>query len=40
MLRSSGFAITDHPEAEVYVCRRIAAPDGAGAVYPAKGERA
>lgn len=23
MLRSSGFEITDHPEAEVYVCRRL-----------------
>ena len=24
MLRSAGFEITDHPEAEVYVCRRLA----------------
>jgi tRNA (mo5U34)-methyltransferase len=23
MLRSAGFAITDHPESEVYVCRRV-----------------
>jgi len=23
MLRSAGFAITDHPEAEVFVCRRV-----------------
>jgi tRNA (mo5U34)-methyltransferase len=25
MLRSAGFAITDHPEEEVYICRRVAA---------------
>ncbi len=37
MLRSSGFEITAHPEAEVYVCRRVAAPEGAGAVYPSRG---
>ncbi|HEY4250602.1 MAG TPA: TIGR04290 family methyltransferase [Roseomonas sp.] len=37
MLRSAGFAITDHAEDEVYVCQRVAAPDGAGAVYPVKG---
>lgn len=37
MLRSAGFAVTAHPEAEVYICRRVAAPEGAGAVYPAKG---
>ena len=36
MLRSAGFAIASHPEAEVYVCRRVAAPEWAGAVYPAK----
>ncbi|WP_372618246.1 TIGR04290 family methyltransferase [Falsiroseomonas sp.] len=40
MLRAAGFAITDHPEAEVYVCRRAETPEGAGAVYPAKGMRA
>jgi tRNA (mo5U34)-methyltransferase len=40
MLRSAGFAIEAHPEEEVYVCRRIAAPEGAGAVYPAGGKRA
>jgi tRNA (mo5U34)-methyltransferase len=34
MLRSAGFEITAHPEAEVYVCRRVEAPPGAGAVYP------
>jgi tRNA (mo5U34)-methyltransferase len=37
MLRSAGFAIVAHPEDEVYVCRRVAAPEGAGAVYPARG---
>lgn len=36
MLRSSGFEILRHPEDEVYVCRRVEAPYGAGAVYPAK----
>jgi len=40
MLRSAGFAITSHPEPEVYICRRIAAPAGAAAVYPAEGRRA
>ncbi|HEX2215235.1 MAG TPA: TIGR04290 family methyltransferase [Xanthobacteraceae bacterium] len=39
MLRSAGFAITAHPEDEVYICRRIAKPEGAGAVYPARGPR-
>src|SRR3989440_8166991 len=37
MLRSSGFEIAQHPEDEVYICRRVDAPAGAGAVYPAKG---
>lgn len=37
MLRSSGFAVINHPEDEVYVCRRVAAPERAGAVYPAQG---
>jgi tRNA (mo5U34)-methyltransferase len=36
MLRSSGFAVLNHPEDEVYVCRRVEAPEGAGAVYPAR----
>jgi tRNA (mo5U34)-methyltransferase len=40
MLRSAGFAIEAHPEEEVYVCRRIEAPPGAGAVYPAREPRA
>lgn len=41
MLRSAGFAIVDHPEAEVFVCRRAPGlPDGEPrAVYPAGGER-
>lgn len=38
MLRSAGFEITDHPEEEVYVCRRVERPAGAGAVYPARGQ--
>ena len=33
MLRSAGFEIVDHPEDEVFVCRRIDTP-GTGAVYP------
>ena len=40
MLRSSGFEILQHPEDEVYVCRRLEAPYGAGAVYPAQGSHA
>ena len=40
MLRSAGFAIADHPEDEVYVCRRVDAPPGAAAVYPARGHHA
>jgi tRNA (mo5U34)-methyltransferase len=28
MLRSAGFVIIDHPEAEVYLCRRKGAPSG------------
>jgi tRNA (mo5U34)-methyltransferase len=35
MLRSAGFVITAHPEEEVYICKRVEAPHGAGAVYPA-----
>lgn len=38
MLRSAGFAVAAHPEAEVYICRRVATPEGAGAVYPARGD--
>jgi tRNA (mo5U34)-methyltransferase len=40
MLRSAGFEITGHPEPEVYICRRAARPEGAGAVYPARGRGA
>lgn len=35
MLRSSGFKIIGHPEAEVYLCRCAGVPAGEGAVYPA-----
>ena len=35
MLRSSGFEIIAHPEAEVYLCRAAAASN-VGAVYPAR----
>lgn len=41
MLRSSGFEIIDHPEEEVYICRRRELPDnpdGPRAVYPAPKE--
>ncbi|QYF87836.1 TIGR04290 family methyltransferase [Brevundimonas sp. PAMC22021] len=37
MLRSSGFEIVDHPESEVFLCRRTTRPTEAGAVYPAQG---
>jgi tRNA (mo5U34)-methyltransferase len=40
MLRSAGFAILGHPEAEVYVCRCAGPPAGEGAVYPAQEKRA
>jgi tRNA (mo5U34)-methyltransferase len=37
MLRSSGFEVLEHPEPEVYLCRRKERPaDGYGAVYPAR----
>lgn len=39
MLRSAGFEIAAHPEAEVYVCRPAGAPAGEGAVYPQRGAR-
>jgi tRNA (mo5U34)-methyltransferase len=36
MLRSAGFEIVDHPEAEVLVCRRVETnPLEQNAVYPA-----
>jgi tRNA (mo5U34)-methyltransferase len=37
MLRSAGFLIREHPEAEVYLCERGARPQPEGAVYPAPG---
>ena len=38
MLRSSGFEVLEHPEPEVYLCRRKARPaDWWAPVYPAKG---
>lgn len=37
MLRSSGFTIVDHPEPEVFVCRRKERDGGQFAVYPARG---
>ncbi|HEY8576012.1 MAG TPA: TIGR04290 family methyltransferase [Devosia sp.] len=39
MLRSSGFEITAHPEAEVYVCRTAQQPEHAIPVYPKQGAR-
>jgi tRNA (mo5U34)-methyltransferase len=37
MLRSAGFEITEHPEKEVYICRRAPLPDNQmRAVYPKK----
>jgi tRNA (mo5U34)-methyltransferase len=36
MLRSAGFDIVEHPEEEVFVCRRGVRPKEAGAVYPAQ----
>ena len=35
MLRSAGFEIIEHPEEEVYVCRRVAVPSSAGEQAPA-----
>jgi tRNA (mo5U34)-methyltransferase len=41
MLRSAGFDILDHPEEEVFLCRRleIDIPAFSGAVYPARGRQ-
>jgi tRNA (mo5U34)-methyltransferase len=36
MLRSAGFEILEHPEEEVFICKRAERPTPAGAVYPAK----
>jgi tRNA (mo5U34)-methyltransferase len=41
LLRSAGFDLLDHPEEEVFICRRREVsdpPDGPHAVYPAKGK--
>jgi tRNA (mo5U34)-methyltransferase len=38
LLRSAGFEILSHPEAEVFVCRRRDLPHGSRAVYPAHRE--
>ena len=35
MLRSAGFAILEHPESEVFLCRKAERPRGAEPVYPA-----
>lgn len=35
MLRSAGFEIVDHPESEIFICRRLGEAAG-GAVYPAR----
>lgn len=40
MLRSAGFEVLEHPEAEVYLCRRFERTWGEGAVYPSKGSEA
>jgi tRNA (mo5U34)-methyltransferase len=39
MLRASGFEIVEHPETEVFLCRRATQGRG-GAVYPLKGSTA
>ncbi|MGJ4891496.1 TIGR04290 family methyltransferase [Bradyrhizobium sp. HKCCYLRH3099] len=39
MLRSAGFVIVAHPEAEVYLCRKAQRPQPDGPVYPARGVR-
>ena len=37
MLRSAGFEITAHPEADVFICRRVELDGEPRVVYPAKG---
>jgi tRNA (mo5U34)-methyltransferase len=39
MLRSAGFAIVAHPEAEVYLCGRTVRPQAEGPVYPGRAGR-
>jgi tRNA (mo5U34)-methyltransferase len=36
MLRTAGFEILAHPEADVFLCRTCKPPTGSGAVYPAR----
>jgi tRNA (mo5U34)-methyltransferase len=36
MLRNAGFEILQHPDREVYLCRRAALPFGTAAIYPGK----
>lgn len=38
MLRTAGFEILAHPEADVFLCRPSELPTGAGAIYPARPE--
>jgi tRNA (mo5U34)-methyltransferase len=38
MLRSAGFSIIDHPEPEVYLCRRADRAQREDPVYPCRGE--
>jgi tRNA (mo5U34)-methyltransferase len=38
MLRTAGFEILEHPEADVFLCRASEPPKGPGAVYPARPE--
>ena len=41
MLRSAGFQIVDHPEAEVFICERVEIqPLEPNCVYPARGREA
>ena len=40
MLRSAGFEITAHPEAEVYISRAAARPEHAMPIYPSWGAKA
>jgi tRNA (mo5U34)-methyltransferase len=40
MLRSAGFEISAHPEAEVYICRAVGPTDPSYPVYPSKGVQA
>lgn len=40
MLRSAGFAIVGHPEAEVYICRAAQQAGEAKPVYPTRGGKA